>query len=461
MKNGISLIAYIMLLIALIIVIVVVVIIIINGKDKNEISSNDDIYKALGNNTQVSEYYDFIEEDEANKCNVYISKEGQLLKLSTEKYILPERDIYNNCILAEDRQTHAKVVIDINFNILLDESYKITDSEHDTFTIYKNGKYTVIDKFGKEIVKTTENYVRGIEFEKENLVYFKEETGEKDDKELYTIYTNVAGKILSNVHDASGFTYYPKDNVKTGILRYNDSFSYDGHRYYSVYVNSITGEELDRTSATRSIEIHKNCCMEIKDSNNSGSRINKSIKFFDNNMNFVREVNVNQSYLILDDYVEIDNVLYTHEGKKLTKFNYEKDETIGFINNLIIITKNKNATVYTPEGEKILEIMNYNNRLEKDNKLYINYKGTSLASLEKVENDKITWFEKINDSDRYYKISYESKKMKIFDAEKSETIWTMDKQPDNIKFIDGILAVQIDNTYYNYYGQKIYEKIGK
>ncbi|MBQ3414901.1 MAG: hypothetical protein IJH39_06045 [Clostridia bacterium] len=403
----------------------------------------------VGKKNEDLSYLYFIEKDEKNNCNVYIDKNGNVKKISTEKYKIPTGNIYDNCIIVKDEKGN-NLVVDSNLNVLLDESYKVTDKSRDCFKIYKDGKYSVINKEGKVIVAPTEKFIRLSAFEKNNCVVIEVENGKNGDSTAYDIYTSVSGKkVMSKFSDH--MSLYSKINGNGGIL---DLAKNNVER---TYINASTGEEIARGGNGKYIGVRPNCCVEISDSNAR----NNTIKFFDKQMKLSKEVKTQgDSAWYLNDFVIIDSTVYDYEGNVINNLKFDSGESFyGRAGNFIKTKANKKYNIYTVDGKKIISDLDKDpssSEIEKDNKLFIS-KGTSAVTVEKRNNNE-AYVNKINDSDRYYEISYRNTDgFQIFDLEKQKVIWD-NNEKGSAEFLENVNVIKIENTYYNYNGEKIYEK---
>ena len=412
----------------------------------------------LGSKNEDLSYLYFIEKDEKNNCNVYIDKNGNIKKISTEQYKLPSKDIENNCMMVEN-SSRNKLVVDANLKVLLDESYGVSEQKKDCFKVYKDGKYSVINKEGKVIVAPTNGYISLSSFENSNVVVIRVENGKNGDSRAYDIYTDISGKkIMSKVTTLyEGISLYKKYGGNSGILqiavedekgKYNDS----------IYVNASTGEKIGSYNGENGkyVQVTKKCCVEITEDNSR----NKIIKFFDKQMKSSKEVKTQIGAFYLDDFVFIDGNVYDYEGNVINNFKCDSGESFSSVVGNFIITKaNKKYNVYSIDGKKIISNLDKepsNGAVENDNKLYIS-NGKSVATIEK-RNSNEAYAQKINDSDRYYKITYRNDDgFQIFDLEKQKVIWD-NNEKESAEFLKNVNVIKIENTYYNYNGEKIYEK---
>ena len=475
-------------------------ILVLAGCGNNNENSNEENSK---HNTEANtDYLSFIEFNEKENYYVYIDKNANIKKLKKDKYTLPTSslscDFVDNCIIVQD-ESRKNIVIDSDQNIILDNSYGVDMQSGKFFRTYKNGKYGAVDKDKNVIVPNKYEFLQITTFEDEKYKDLCVILAENSD-DTCDMYTNVDGKILSNITCrsgiSSGVSYYDVDGINTGIIQYyNENLD-------KVYVNSKDGTELgiQNKDATKTVDVRKNCIITEE----KGSKI-KNVQIFDNKLNLTNKIETEGTINTVPGYIIITETekktttakVYDMNGKvvytsdKVLRGLYSDNDNVCFYDNEKVYNS-KFETIYEFKTNDKIAIYYPNMYMTKSYFIYIvndkkitvyNYDGTiALSEIDGnvddyyvvKENEKYAIcgnrFVKTRDGSELYsypvkELQYGSDKyiiqykdgFQIYDKNSDSIIWDYkedNKTPTDVK---GVYAIKLGNIYYDYYGNKVYE----
>lgn len=447
----------------------------------------------VNNKKDSNDYLSFIEFNEKENCYVYIDKYANIKKINKDKYELStSSDFVDNCMIVKDENS-KEIVIDSDQNIILDSSYGVENKNGKFFRTYKDGKYGVIDKDKNVIVPNEYEFIRILTYKGEQYKNFCIVLAEKSD-DTYDMYTNIYGKILSNFKCETGLTggvsYYGIDEINAGIIKYNNE------NYDQVYVSSKNGKELaiQTKDATKTVDLRKNCIITEE----KGSEV-KNVQIFDNKLNLTNKIETEGTIKSVPGYIIITETknkttvtnVYDMNGKVVftsdkelwgkysdngdicfygmgkiynSKFKeiYElktNDKISSYDENeeFIYIENNKKITAYNYDGTVALEDIDKKDYhyVVKGNENYVICGNKFVKARDGSELGTYPVTELQEGSDKYM-IKYNDG-FQIYDKKSNSIVWDYKGDEKDPKNLEGVYALKLGNSYYNYYGKKIYE----
>ncbi len=448
--------------------------------------------KSNTSNESNTDYLAFIEEDKANNCYIYIDKNGNLKKISNEKYKLG-KNFEKNSLLVSDNSKKS-VVIDSDENILIDESYNVKNQYRNVFTIYKNNKYGLIDMNKNEIIPATYEQISVSLFDNTSLkdLYI---ASAKNSNNTYDIYFSNKGKIASSIDLYSSpfggeISYYPVDGINSGIIKYLNS------NLDSIYISSKDGTVLAKSEKNgyTKVEVQKNCIAVTENSQ-------KSIQFFDNALNLTKKIDASGSisyagkFVLMstkdnnstktDVYNEQGEIAYTHNGilssgetkndkpyfydstkilnsefKTIVELSNNTKVYTGSRTNHILVKKSSSKyTAYNLDGSIALDDITKINsdNYVKDGKTFFVCNETIVEQRADSEPTASYPAKALNDGSNKYLFVYKDG-FQVYDLQNKSITWDYHGDSKQPVPVSGINALLFNNAYYDYNGNKIYEK---